>query len=166
MYQDIVLTPTLTIIPNPNSDFDNFWVLVKRGLYFRYFYIFSTIQKYWIYKPRFMSNRKFSKSLSGLGIMLSVVVRIISLYIWCNFEKFIDCRKRSFTKFLCFLFQLFISLLNPYVFCFSSLFLQQTVGKKCDKPILVLTLKKRFSNFRCNVLRSENVHSNFLRMLA
>ena len=23
--------------PNPNSDFENFWLLVKRGLYFRYF---------------------------------------------------------------------------------------------------------------------------------
>ena len=44
IYQDIILTPTLTITPNTNSDFENFKLLVKRVLYFRYFYIFSTIQ--------------------------------------------------------------------------------------------------------------------------
>ena len=32
--------------------------------------------------------------------MVRVGVRIISWYIWCNFEKFIDCRTRSFTKSL------------------------------------------------------------------
>ena len=30
--------------------------------------------------------------------MVSVGVRIISWYIWCNFEKFIDYRTRSFIK--------------------------------------------------------------------
>ena len=39
IYQDIILmiTPTLTITPNPNCEFENFWLLVKQGLYFRYF---------------------------------------------------------------------------------------------------------------------------------
>ena len=40
IYQNIICIPTLTITPNPNSDFESFWLLVKRGLYFRYFYKF------------------------------------------------------------------------------------------------------------------------------
>ena len=44
IYHDIILTPTLSITPYPNNGFENFWLLVKRGLYFRYFYVFSTIQ--------------------------------------------------------------------------------------------------------------------------
>ena len=38
IHQDIILTPTLTITPaNPNSDFENFRLLVKWGLYYQYF---------------------------------------------------------------------------------------------------------------------------------
>ena len=33
IYRDIILIPTLTISPNPNSDFENFWLLVKKDLY-------------------------------------------------------------------------------------------------------------------------------------
>ena len=42
-----------------------------------------------------MSNQKFSKSLLGLKVMVRVGVRIISWYIWCNFEKFINYRPRN-----------------------------------------------------------------------
>ena len=37
IYQDIILTPILTITPNPNSDFENFWLFVKQVIYFQYF---------------------------------------------------------------------------------------------------------------------------------
>ena len=64
------------------------------------FSYFLNNPKYRKYKTPFTSNQKFSKSLLGLGAMVRVGVRIISWYIWCNFEKFINCRTRSFIKSL------------------------------------------------------------------
>ena len=41
----MILTPTLNITPNPNSDFENFLLFIKRGLYSQYFYIFSLYEQ-------------------------------------------------------------------------------------------------------------------------
>ena len=65
IYQDRILTPTLTITPNPNSVFQNFGCL-QSEVYTSNIFIFSQQSKIW-YKPRFKSNQKFSKSLLGLG---------------------------------------------------------------------------------------------------
>ena len=64
------------------------------------FLYFLNNPKYRLYKPCFMNNQKFSKSLLGLGVMVRVGIRIISWYVWYNFEKFIDCQKQSFIKSL------------------------------------------------------------------
>ena len=61
IYQDIILTPTLSITPYPNNGFENFWLLVKRGLYFRYFYVFSTIQ--YILCVKHFSNIQYYRCL-------------------------------------------------------------------------------------------------------
>ena len=50
IYKDIILTPTLTITPNPNSNFENFWLLVKWGLHLYIFLYFLNNSKYRKYK--------------------------------------------------------------------------------------------------------------------